>query len=103
MVVINDGRQTYLFTGLTRNNSDRPQFDEAFLNIAGSFHKLSAEEKKLASGLRLSLITANSETRFAALARRSPIPKYAEPELRLLNDLYPSGEPKAGQRLKIVR
>ena len=103
MVVINDGRQTYLFTGITRKNSDRAQYDNAFLKIARSFHKLSAEEKKLASGLRLSLITANSGTRFAALARRSPVPKYAESELRLLNDLYPAGEPKAGQRLKIVR
>ncbi len=103
LVVIHDGEQAYLFAGLSRENSDRVHYDEAFLKIARSFHKLSAEEKKLASGLRLSLITANSETRFAPLARRSPIPKYAESELRLLNDLYPGGEPTSGQRLKIVR
>jgi predicted Zn-dependent protease len=38
----------------------------------------------------------------AALAKSSPIEKYPEQVLRLLNDLYPDKEPKPGQLLKIV-
>ena len=39
----------------------------------------------------------------AELARNSPLDRDAEEQLRLLNDLYPDGEPRPGQRLKVVR
>ena len=39
----------------------------------------------------------------AGLARQSPLGADAESQLRLMNDLYPSGEPKPGQLLKIVQ
>jgi predicted Zn-dependent protease len=102
LMVISDDKQVYLFVGLSRKNSDQVHFDKTFQQIARSYHKLSAEEKKLASGLRLQMIVANPGTGFSALARRSPIPKHAEAQLRLLNDLYPAGEPTTGQALKIV-
>jgi len=103
LVVIYDGRQAYLFVGLSRNNADQSRYDRDFLRIAHSYHKLSAREKTLASGLHLRLIRAVPGMRFATLAKDSPIPKYAEAQLRLLNDLYPDGEPRPGQRVKIVR
>jgi len=103
LVVIEDGDQVYLFVGLSRKSTALGRFDRDFLQVARSFHKLSAAEKKLASGLHIRIITAKPGTRFADLARVSPIPKYPEAQLRLLNNLYPSGEPVPGQRLKIVR
>jgi predicted Zn-dependent protease len=103
LTVIYADKQVYLFVGLSREKTDQAHFDRVFLQIARSYHKLSAEEKKLASGLHIRLITAKPGTRFATLAQQSPIPKYAEAQLQLLNDLYPDGEPVAGQRLKIVR
>jgi predicted Zn-dependent protease len=39
---------------------------------------------------------------FAALARQSPLPAYAEQQLRLLNGAYAGGEPPPGQPVKIV-
>jgi predicted Zn-dependent protease len=39
----------------------------------------------------------------AALAKRSKLPGDALGTLRLLNNLYPSGEPAAGDWLKVVR
>ncbi len=103
LVVIQDGEQVYLFVGLSRKGTGLGRFDSDFLQIARSFHKLSAAEKKLASGLHIHIVTAKPGTRFADLARVSPIPKYPEAQLRLLNNLYPTGEPEPGQRLKIVR
>jgi len=102
LVVIYDGNQAFLFVGMSRNNNDQARYDRAFLQIARSYHKLSAEEKKLARGLHIEVIRAKPGTRFATLAQHSAIPKYAEAQLRLLNDLYPDGEPVSGQRLKIV-
>jgi predicted Zn-dependent protease len=40
---------------------------------------------------------------FDELARRSPLGEDAETQLRLINGLYPRGEPRAGQRVKVVR
>jgi predicted Zn-dependent protease len=39
----------------------------------------------------------------AGLARQSPLGADAETQLRLMNGLYPSGEPEPGQLLKIVQ
>ncbi len=103
IIVLFDDQRAYLFTGVTRSASNRKLFDGVFRDVARSYHHLSAQEKKLATGLKLSIIKARASVRFSVLARISPIPRYAESELRLLNDLYPDGEPQAGQLLKIVR
>jgi predicted Zn-dependent protease len=52
---------------------------------------------------KIVLITARPGDTFASLARRSPIKKNAEQKLRLLNGLYPKGEPLIGQLIKIVQ
>lgn len=72
---------------------------EAAMN---SFHAMTAQERALAKPLRLRVVTAQPGQTFAALARNSPLGKFAENHLRVINGLYPSGEPVAGQSLKIV-
>lgn len=67
-----------------------------------SFHAMGAQERALAKPLRLRVITAQAGQTFAALARSSPLGRFAENHLRVINGLYPSGEPVAGQSLKIV-
>ena len=102
-IVLFDKHHAYMFTGVTRSADKQKLFDGQFKDVARSFQRLSAEEKKLATGLKVRLTKATAKTRFAALAAKSPIRKYADAELRLLNDMYPSGEPSAGQTLKVVR
>ena len=101
--VLYDDGNAFLFIGVGRQPDSLARFDADFLSVARSYHKLSAEEKRLARGHRLHIITATAGTRLAELARKSPLDRYAEERLRLLNDLYPDGEPRPGQRLKIVR
>ena len=67
-----------------------------------SIHALTNEERAFARPLRLRVITAQTNTTFAELARRSPLGSFAEGHLRVINGLYPAGEPVAGQPLKIV-
>ncbi len=102
-IVLFDKNHAYLFTGVSRSADNQKLFDGQFKDVARSFHRLNADEKKLATGLKLHLTKATGSTRFATLATKSPIREYAEAELRLLNDLYPEGEPSPGQTLKIVR
>lgn len=67
-----------------------------------SFHPITAQERTLARPLRLRVITARAGMTFAELARTSPLGRFAEGHLRVINNLYPKGEPVAGQALKIV-
>jgi predicted Zn-dependent protease len=68
-----------------------------------SFRAITPAERQAARPYVLQLITAQAGTTMAALARQSPLGADAESQLRLMNDLYPRGEPKPGQLLKIVR
>ncbi len=76
--------------------------DQALFNTLDSISRLDEEQKKLASGKKLKLIRAKSGDTFASLAARSDIDQFEVSTLRLLNDLYPDGEPQPGQLIKIV-
>ena len=102
-IVLYDQQHAFLFTGISRNPRQQSSFDRLFEKVARSYHKLSPAEKKLAEGRKLTLIKAGKRTRFSSLAKQSPIAKRAESQLRLLNDMYPRGEPKPGQTIKVVR
>jgi len=52
---------------------------------------------------QIRVITARPGDTFASLAARSPIKKYATERLRLLNGMFPKGEPRAGQLIKIIQ
>jgi predicted Zn-dependent protease len=60
-------------------------------------------ERKLAIPRTLQTIIAKPGTSFSELARASALDKYAEAQLRLINALYPEGEPAPGQKLKVVQ
>jgi len=92
-------QQAYRFLGASRDNSIERLLHETMTSL----HPLRADERKLASGLHVQLVTARSGDTFAMLARRSPLRQEPEAVLRVLNNRYPSGEPAAGEPLKIVQ
>ena len=67
-----------------------------------SFHAITDKERELAKPLRIRVITARAGLTFAELAKTSPLGRFAEGHLRVINSLYPAGEPAAGQTLKII-
>jgi hypothetical protein len=67
-----------------------------------SFHAITDKERELAKPLRIRVITARTGLTFAELAKTSPLGRFAEGHLRVINGLYPAGEPTAGQTLKII-
>ena len=100
--VVFNGTQ-YLIAGLAQ---DKPAYDRERSALRGSinsFHAITPAEKQSARPYVLQLVTAQSGMTMADLARQSPLGADAESQLRLMNDLYPSGEPKPGQLLKIVQ
>jgi predicted Zn-dependent protease len=96
------GGQAYLLGAQARDaramNVHRPDIT----NTVRSFHAMTESERRLARPLTLRIINATPGMTYAALAQNSPIGKYAEQYLRLINAQYPRGEPRPGQALKVV-
>ena len=93
-------QQAYRFLGAARQDT---HLERLFSDTVASLHPLKPEERTLAQGLHVRLVTAKAGDRFADYARRAPLSHEPESVLRLLNDRYPSGEPTAGELIKIIQ
>ncbi|MGB4073701.1 M48 family metalloprotease [Pseudomonas sp.] len=103
LAVVQQGERTYLFVGVVRGQTSLQSQDEQFMQVIKSFRPLSAAERKQAEPLRIQLVKAAPGQSMAALAKHSKLPGDAQMTLRLLNNLYPTGEPRPGDWLKVVR
>jgi predicted Zn-dependent protease len=97
------GDKAWIFAGAAKNRNEFQNYESAFLDTVESYHALTGQEKKLAAGKRIGLVTTTPRTRYSDLARKSPVTHLAEDQLRLLNGHYPNGEPAASGLIKIVR
>ncbi len=100
--VIFHNNLAYIFAGASKASSGVPSADALFMSTVKTFRRLKSNEFELAEPYKVKIITVDSNTKIADLAKTSPVKEYAAEKLRLMNDLYPSKEPKPGQLLKIV-
>ncbi len=75
----------------------------ALMSTAGSIRGLTTAEQDLARARHIGLHRVRPGDTFASLAASSSLTNYAEAQLRLLNGMYPDGEPTPGQLIKIVK
>jgi predicted Zn-dependent protease len=91
---------SYVFEGRSSNVASG---DAALLAIIESFRPMHpAERSSGGNGYHVHSIQVPQGATMASLAAGSPIPD-AEAQLRLLNGLYPRGEPRAGDWVKVIR
>lgn len=95
-------QQAFLIQGASKTVPLFEKHKTEMVAAIRSFHALSAEERKKIKPLTVRVITAQSGDTIAKLAQRSPLGQSAESYLRLINALYPTGEPQAGQKVKII-
>ncbi|MHB1186050.1 M48 family metalloprotease [Thiobacillus sp.] len=100
--VVFNGTQ-YLIGGMAWDKSVYERERNVLRGAINSFRAITPEERQTVRPYVLKLTTAQAGTTMAGLARQSPLGADAESQLRLMNALYPSGEPKPGQLLKIVQ
>jgi predicted Zn-dependent protease len=103
VAVIYLGSRAYLFVGAVKGRASLESQDDKFMAMISSFRPLAASELQLAQPQRLHILQAKSGQHMADLAQDSKLPDDPELNLRLLNGLYPSGEPRPGDWLKILR
>jgi len=93
----------YLIAGMAKDKSTYDRERSTLRAAINSFHAITPAERKAARPFVLQLVTVQPGMTMADLARQSPLGANAESQLRLINDLYPSGEPKPAQIIKIVQ
>lgn len=104
IAVIYYGPYAYVFSGSVQQQTNINGYDQGFMEVIESFRGLKRSEYISSKPeLAIHFVKADSRSRFADLARGSKLGKDAETQLRLLNGYYPSGEPKAGEWIKIVK
>ena len=94
-----DHRFRYLFEGEAR---DFNVVDSAFKTIITSFRPLFPKEKKRGESHVLNYVQVPRGATFDSLSSGIRVPD-AENQLRLINGYYPSGEPRTGDWLKVLR
>ncbi|WP_236234151.1 M48 family metalloprotease [Pseudomonas tohonis] len=106
VAVVFKGDQAYLFIAGMRGRASLETEDARFLSVIHSFRALKPEERALAQPPRLHLVQVKAAETVAGIVRASGAAgdqAELENRIRLINNLYPIGEPKAGDWLKVVR
>ncbi|MCP5129050.1 MAG: M48 family metalloprotease [Pseudomonadales bacterium] len=90
---------TYLFDGKAANFAAA---DPQLLAVIQSFRPMHPKELQAGPGYHIHYIQVPRGATMASLAASVRIPD-AEAQLRLLNGLYPSGEPRTGDWIKMIK
>lgn len=99
LAVIDMGGLTYLFEG---ESSDFDNRDEDLLAIIESFRAMHPKEKTSGNPRFVRYIQVPRGADLASLATSVPVDD-AEGYLRLINDMYPRGEPRTGDWIKVIQ
>ena len=93
----------YIFRGHVDDQADFAEADKQFLDAISTFRPISRREIAGQKPKRVQYVKATSATTFEALGRELNLSSAEVEDLRLINGLYPNGEPRAGQWIKIFR
>ncbi len=103
VAVATRGKQAFILIGAVKDGASFADADALFLDVLRSVRPLRAEERALGQPKRLALVEWKAGSDLASMARQMQVEGDQLGYLRLLNGLYPTGEPQPGQRLKLVR
>lgn len=104
LVVAVDRRRGIAYVGQGSGQFDLKKIasDPEFIRIGFSLAKMRQPDFGNARPLKVQIVRAEADTTIAGLAQASDLPRYAEDQLRVINGLYPRGEPEPGQLIKII-
>ncbi|MFK8030934.1 MAG: M48 family metalloprotease [Gammaproteobacteria bacterium] len=100
--VFTDEKYAYVVAGANSEDVIQKRDNFRIVSSMKSFRLLDARGLRSAEAPHIAVVEANGGTTMKRLASASPLTIYAEAQLRLLNDMYPTGEPEPGQKVKII-
>ncbi|MBV1878109.1 MAG: M48 family metalloprotease [Pseudomonadales bacterium] len=95
-------RLVYILSGAGKHDLRNIADDRNFIKTIFSFDLMNRDDRKIAHKPKLQIVRAEAGVTMEELAEESPITNYALDKLRVMNGLYPDGQPEAGQLIKIV-
>lgn len=95
-------RLAFVLMGAGKHDLRKIAQDKNFIPLIFSFAKMNRDDFKVAKAPKIQVVRAEEGTTMEELAAQSPISNYALDKLRVINGLYPDGQPKPGQLIKIV-
>lgn len=95
-------RMAYIFAGAGKRDLSRIAADEDFIAMIFSLDRMNRDDYRAARKLQVRVMRAEADTSFEALADESPLPNYPVERLRLINGMYPDGQPATGQLFKVI-
>ncbi|HEY0768467.1 MAG TPA: M48 family metalloprotease [Steroidobacteraceae bacterium] len=102
--VLYRGTQAFVFGAASRSSeAGAPLDDGLFMSCIQTVRDMKPAEYPLAEPYRLKILQATDKTKIDDYAKDMPGEKFKKEELRLLNGLYPKGEPKPGDFIKVVQ
>ena len=103
VAVLMRDRQAFLFIGAVKAGGSLEGADPRFMEIVRSFRPLEKSEKSMAEARRLQLVRFKSGQSLEKLSEQMQGEGDRLRRFRLLNGLYPTGQPLPGDWLKVVR
>jgi len=100
--VIFHGGKAFVLAGGGKTPAAFNRYQAEIGNSIHSFHALSEAERKAIKPLLVKTLPLKKAVTYFDLAQKSPLPKYAESTLRLINGQYPGGEPQSGKTVKVI-
>ncbi len=101
-VIIKDGR-AHIFRAETREPKAVDALRKGLTFAMEHLRTITYADLKVANTERIVLYEAQPGDTYEALAKATPIPSDGANALRLLNGDFPNGEPRAGDRIKLVK
>ena len=102
VAVVFKGDSAYVIRGENRVESFRDDFIEGFSRTVASFRRMRRSDLEAATTTRIRTVVARPEDSYEALARHADLGAEGADRLRLINGDYPRGQPRAGDRIKII-
>ncbi|MDH3587965.1 MAG: M48 family metalloprotease [Gammaproteobacteria bacterium] len=101
IAVIFHGDNAFIFNGVTQDNDRQRKYDRAFDSIIKSTRRLAGPDRELAQPQAVRIVQVSEDSDLSAFEIENVNDPVAL--LRLLNGLYPDGEPQPGDSIKIIR
>ena len=95
-------RIAFILRGAGKHDLRNIADDKNFISTIFSFDRMTRDDFNGAKLPKIQVVRAEADTTMEQLASESPITNYALDRLRVMNGLYPHGQPEVGQLIKIV-
>ena len=104
VALIVKGKQAYQFVASVKGGGSLESEDPRFLEVIRSFRPMTKADAKLAAPIELHMVKVKPGDAMESLAKSvSGLSGDPVARLRLLNGLYPSGQPEPGSLVKVLR